>query len=249
VKVALFLDLDDTVFQTRPKCPPGEPVRPAAFGRDRQPLGFRTDRQSALLDLMFGGATVIPTTARNFDAYRRVDLPFSSVAIINFGGVVLLPDGAPDPEWDARVRPRALALAAELLAIHREAERVIAAGGLGVVCRVISDFDMPLYVVAKHPAGDAAALDAVQAAVFGRADPDAYFVHRNGNNLSLVPRFLGKERAVAYVIERHLGPGPVLTIGAGDSLTDAPFLALCDFSLMPRGCQLARRWSPAPRGG
>ena len=107
---------------------------------------------------------------------------------------------------------------------------------------------MPLYLVAKHPGGDAGALDVLQDEVFGRADPAAYFVHRNGNNLSLVPRFLGKERAVEYVVERHLGPEPVLTIGAGDSLTDAPFLALCDFSLMPRGCQLARRWSPDPRG-
>ena len=58
-------------------------------------------------------------------------------------------------------------------------------------------------------------------------------------NLSLVPRFLGKERAVRHVIDAHLGPGPVLTIGVGDSFSDAAFLGVCDHAVVPRGSQLA----------
>src|SRR5687767_11844338 len=113
MRTVVFLDLDDTVFQTRPKCPPGEPLRPAALGRDGLPLSFSTPRQQTLLDL-FASATVVPTTARNLDAFRRVRLPFTSFAVLDFGGVVLLPDGTPDPAWDAIVRPQALALAGEL---------------------------------------------------------------------------------------------------------------------------------------
>jgi predicted mannosyl-3-phosphoglycerate phosphatase (HAD superfamily) len=55
-----------------------------------------------------------------------------------------------------------------------------------------------------------------------------------------VPRFLGKEQAVRHVLGRHVGPGPVLTLGVGDSHSDAPFLSLCDFALLPRGCQLGQ---------
>src|SRR5689334_914937 len=98
----VFLDLDDTILQTRPKCPAGEPIHPAAHGRDGQPLSFITDRQRALLDL-FAAATVIPTTARNHDAFRRVRLLFTGHAILDFGGVILRPDGTPDPGWDAVV--------------------------------------------------------------------------------------------------------------------------------------------------
>src|SRR5829696_6733221 len=105
MRTYVFLDLDDTILQTRLKCPPDEPVHPAAHGRDGQPLSFITDRQRALLDL-FTAATVIPTTARNRDAYRRVRLPFRDHAIIDFGGVILRPDDTPDPAWDAVVRPQ-----------------------------------------------------------------------------------------------------------------------------------------------
>src|SRR5205823_998696 len=96
MRTVLFLDLDDTIFQTRPKCPVGEPVRPAAFRRDGTPLSFMTDRQRALLDVLSRAATVIPTTARSLDAFRRVDLAFGHAAILDFGGVVLTPGGELD---------------------------------------------------------------------------------------------------------------------------------------------------------
>ena len=35
--------------------------------------------------------------------------------------------------------------------------------------------------------------------------------------------------------------GPRLVIGAGDSFTDAPFLGLCDFALLPQQSQLLTR--------
>jgi hypothetical protein len=240
MRTYVFLDLDDTILQTRPKCPPDEPVRPAAFGRDGQPLSFTTDRQQALLDL-FAAATVIPTTARNRDAFRRVRLPFADHAILDFGGVILRPDGTPDPAWDAVVRPQTMVVGAELLALLKDVQAFIAANNLGVNARLIADFDMPLYLVLKHPGGDCEALNTVRGEHWAGIDADRFFVHLTGNNLSLVPRFLGKERAVRHVLDHLLPPGPRLTIGAGDSVTDAPFLGLCDFALLPQNSQLLTR--------
>ena len=240
MRIVCFLDLDDTLFQTEPKCPPGAPLRPAARRRDGTPLSYMSDRQHTLFETLRRAATIIPVTARNLDAFRRVDLPFHDIAILDFGGVVLLADGTLDRSWDAQVRPRARDVAGDLRAHLQAVERLIAQELLGAYARVIADFDMPLYLVIKHPQGDVAKLEPIRAALVEAADPERYFVHCNDNNLSLVPRFLGKERAVQHVLERHLGTDPVLTIGMGDSLTDVGFLDLCDYSLWPRASQIAQ---------
>jgi hypothetical protein len=239
MRIVAFLDLDDTLFQTRPKCPDGEPIHAVAFRRDGTPLSFMTQRQRTLLDVWFRSATVIPTTARNRDALARVDLPFNHAAILDFGGAVLLPGGELDEAWDAQVRPRALELHQELQALHREAERINASRHLGVYARVIVDFDMPLYVVIKHLEGDGSKLLPLQAELAPLVG-EQFRIHANDNNLSIVPRFLGKEHAVRHIIAHHFGNEPLLTLGMGDSLSDAGFLDVCDYGFMPRGCQLAR---------
>jgi len=240
MRTVIFLDLDDSIFQTLPKCPPGEPVVPAAHGRDGAPLSYITARQRALVDMLLRAGTVVPTTARGLDAYRRVDLPFTGPAIVGFGGVILSPDGSPDPDWDALIRPRCAEGEADLQGHLDSTARFIAARGLGAKARIISDLGMPLYLVVKHPEGDHAKLHPIRDELWADACRERFFIHHNGNNLALVPRFLGKERAVRHVLEHNVGPGPVLTIGVGDSLSDAPFLALCDFALLPRGSQLGR---------
>ena len=241
MRVYVFLDLDGTLFQTRPKCPPGIELHPAALRRDGNPLSFMTARQARLFEMLSSSASVIPTTARNLDAFRRVRLPFTSLAILDFGGVILLPDGSPDPDWDARVRPQVIAVAGELERQRAALQSFVEAHHLGVSVRIIGDLDMPLYLVMKHPGGDVSALDRVRREALADLDRERFFVHANDNNLSIVPRFLGKERAAEYVISRHLGSEPVLTIGVGDSFTDAAFMNLCDFALLPHGSQLAAR--------
>ena len=238
MNVYAFLDLDDTLFQTRVKCPPDEPRRSAAFRKDGEPLSFMTDRQARLFELLDAHTTVIPVTGRNRDAFRRVDLPFRSLAVLDFGGVILQRDGNPDPDWDAVVRPQARAAAGELETLLASVSEFSLRGNLGVQARIIGDFDMPLYVVVKHPDGDAAALERIRCEHLATLDLTPYFIHANGNNLSILPRFLGKEQAVRHVLDR-LPSGPRLTIGVGDSRSDIPFLRLCDFLMAPRDSQLA----------
>jgi hypothetical protein len=239
MRLVTFLDLDDTLFQTRPKCPPGASLRPAAFRRDGVELSFMTDQQARLFELLDSAGTVIPTTARNLDAFTRVHLPFRSLAILDFGGVVLLPDGGPDPAWDALVRPSAEAAEAALESLFASLQAYVTARRLKVSVRLIRDFDLPLYVVLKHLRGDIAALEAVHAEALANLDCSRFFVHLNDNNLSVVPRFLGKEKAVRYVLQTHLAGEPLLTLGIGDSWTDLPFMRLCDFVVSPRDSQLA----------
>jgi len=240
MRTVIFLDLDDSIFQTRPKCPPDEPVRPAAFARDGSALSFMTDRQRALLEMMGRAATVVPTTARNLDAFRRVDLAFDHAAILDYGAVVLAPGGELDAVWDAEIRPRLHAFADELTAAHRDAARFVVRSSVGVNVRLVSDFDMTLYLVAKHAGGDGSQLRPLRDALLPLAGSGRFFLHYNDNNLALVPNCLGKEKAVRHVLAHYFTAEPVLTLGVGDSLTDAPFLAECDFAILPRASQLTR---------
>jgi len=235
VRTVVFLDLDDTILQTRPKCPPGEPLLPAARGRDGAPLSFTTGRQRALFELLAASATVVPTTARNLDAFRRVDLPFDSFAVLDFGGVVLLPDGRPDPDWDERIRPQALAAADELAAARCALQAAADRLGLDAPARVIEDFGMPLYALLKCRGAGGVLKE------MSGFDAGHFRAWRSDGQIALVPRFLGKGPAVRHLIDNRLGPGPVLTVGAGDSPADAGFLAECDFCLLPRKSMLAER--------
>ncbi|MCI0377937.1 MAG: hypothetical protein L0215_10040 [Gemmataceae bacterium] len=244
MRVCVFLDLDDTLFQTLPKCPKDEERRPAAFARDGRPNSFMTGKQVRLLEMFEQCAEVIPVTARNLDAFRRVRVPFRSLAILDFGGVVLMPDGSPDRDWEARIRPQAEAAGGTLHALLESVQEFIARKNLGVSARLIHDFDMPLYIVMKHPDGNEDALGRIRAEHLSNLDLSAFFLHQNGNNLSIVPRFLGKEHAVAYVLEKHFAH--VVSIGVGDSLTDVPFLKQCDFLMMPSRSQLVEALPAEP---
>src|SRR5262249_43613304 len=174
MRVVVFLDLDDTLFQTRPKCPPGESLAPGALDHAGQPLSFMTPRQERLLTL-FRGATIVPATARNLAAFRNVTVPFDSFAVLDFGGVVLLPDRSPDAEWDAHVRPRAVKVGPELEHLCATMQGYSEAHRLGVRVRVIGDFGMPLYIVAKHPAGDVSALELLRREALPDLDAQRFF--------------------------------------------------------------------------
>jgi predicted mannosyl-3-phosphoglycerate phosphatase (HAD superfamily) len=67
-----------------------------------------------------------------------------------------------------------------------------------------------------------------------------YFIHRNGNNLAILPNALDKSHAVAYVSEKlRQEHGEILTFGMGDSRSDARFMAACDYAIVPGRSQLA----------
>jgi len=238
MKLFVFLDLDDSIFQTRRKCPSGEPLLPAAVDREGAPNSWMTMRQRALFDLLQSNGTIIPTTARNWSAFRRVQLPFEHAAILNFGGVVLLPDGRVDDRWDANIRPQAMARREPLQRAFEDVSGFVSEQFPGIYARIIEDFDMPLYLVIKQREPRNEALRIVASSGILPSGPE-WLMHYNDNNLSLVPHFLCKEHAVRYVMNHHLGDEPVWTLGIGDSLSDAPFMSLCDHALIPAGSQLA----------
>ena len=240
----LFTDLDDSLFQSREKCPAGALLQPAAFLKDGAPISFSTPRQRAFLTLMQGGMTVIPATARNLNAFRRVDIAFDSYAILNYGGVILLPDGTADAGWLDLMRAEMVAVLSGLQEIMAIMDGYAQSCGFEARTRLIEDFDIPFYVVMKDPQKRSARLaqiDREAVAPWIAASGKDFSVHRNGNNLAVLPQALNKARAVQHLCERlKREHGEILTFGLGDSKSDARFMAACDYAIVPSGSQLAR---------
>jgi predicted mannosyl-3-phosphoglycerate phosphatase (HAD superfamily) len=71
--------------------------------------------------------------------------------------------------------------------------------------------------------------------------PAGWTDHRNSNTVAFLPPYLGKQYAVAHILIGLRARFPNATvIGIGDSITDAPFMQLCDFAMTPSASQLAR---------
>jgi hydroxymethylpyrimidine pyrophosphatase-like HAD family hydrolase len=244
VKKFLFIDLDDTLFQTRAKCSEADHLLPAATLRDGTANSFSTARQRALLEWMSHNATLIPTTARDIESFGRVNLSFNSYSILNFGGLVLKPGGGLDEHWQAQ-------MAAEMAKKQAGLEEVI--GLIDAYCRahelpnrgrLISDAGIPFFALLKDPDKNLERLSLIEQAVLApwlNTPGCDYVLHSNGNNLALMPKSLDKSRAVEYVSGLlRAEHGEIITLGMGDSRSDAAFMALCDYAIIPRASQLAR---------
>ena len=243
MKKFLFADLDDTLFQTFEKCGGADALEPTAYYKDGSVCSYTTRAQRAFLSFIQDGMTVIPTTARDQDALRRVHLPFSSYAIIDYGGVVLEPGGGVDHAWLEGMRTAMSAALPGLQELAAHIDGHAARTGYGARARMVEDFATPFFLVVKEPdriAGRLALLEHEVVRPWIEDGARQYVVHRNGNNLAILPKALDKAHAAAHVATRlRTEHGDIVTIGMGDSRSDARFMAACDYALIPRGTQLA----------
>jgi hydroxymethylpyrimidine pyrophosphatase-like HAD family hydrolase len=244
----LFVDLDDTLFQTRRKLPHGDldNARPAAYLRNGEPISYATEKQQRLWQGLSQGFRIVPVTARDYDAFHRVDLPFSHEAVLNHGGTVLQADRRLDEQWHAHISAAVGDYAEDLQALAAAIQRYRSAtGDAGLKPRLIEDFGVCWYLVVKHESGKEQALDILKRDIvlhFPAVASGKLYLHGNGNNLAILPKPVNKADAVAYLLHgfnaRH--GCELLTLGMGDSLTDAPFMALCDYAVIPHNTQLHR---------
>lgn len=243
VAIAL-VDLDDTLFQSLRKCPedvPGHQLTVMARDRAGAPLSFATPRQMAWIDWLRSGTLLVPVTGRSVDALNRVELDFD-YAVAAHGGVVLRPGGELCAQWHGRIGKAATDCRDALEEIAERFRIAASNQSLEINVRLIGEADLALYVVAKHRHPDREIELHQLAGEIGQNLDSSWTLHINGNNVAFLPPYLGKRHAVAHLLEELRGRHPDLpVIGLGDSLTDAPFLQLCDFAMMPSGSQLARR--------
>lgn len=240
----IFLDLDDTLFQTLRKCAPGvdnQTLQVRAFLPDGTANSFATQKQQWLWHWLSKGFKIVPVTARDVHAFERVNLPFQEEVVLNHGAVILDKQRAVDKVWRNRIMQTLPSYHEKLLEIWAEVE-LYAQRRTGFKPRLVNDFDITWYGVIKHSDGAEAILKTLLDEIIKPhphvVDGSLYW-HLNGNNLALLPEIINKESAVSYLLDGYRKQHPeLITFGAGDSKTDAPFMALCDYALIPKNTQL-----------
>ena len=239
----LFLDLDDTVFQTRRKCASLEQATPAAFTLSGEPSSYYLPKQKTLLALLHEQWRIIPTTARTQAAYARVDLaiPCNDGVILNHGATILDEKGQEDAEWRAYLEPKLAVVQVFFGELKQVIEQYAEQHNLELLVRIIHEAGLDFYVEVRHHQAIYAELQTVLVhCVQPLLEKFTVFqAYLNSNSLTILPRSVNKSHAVNYRLEALKQQyGEILTMGMGDSLSDAPFIAQCDYAMIPRGAQL-----------
>lgn len=240
----IFLDLDDTLFQTLRKCPEDTSrLQVRATLADGTPNSFATPQQQWLWTWLQQGFRVVAVTARDVSAFYRVSLPFREEVVLNHGAVILTPQGTIDNEWMSRLMAELPDYQQKLLSVWSAVD-YYCQRHQGFKTRLVNDFGITWYGVLKHRDGTETPLKRVLEAVIKNHPlvlSGCLYWHLNGNNLAILPNSIRKENAVRYLLTRYQQQySDLITFAAGDSYTDAPFLGLCDYALIPKNTQLAK---------
>lgn len=238
-RIFLLADVDDNLISGGREAP--VPGAVAVAWDTRGACGFLTPKQKVMLDWFYAGCEVVPTTARSTDAYHRFKLPFRRYAITAFGGTILGANGKPLKSWHNHIATDAAEAKPVLASLNEAVLTEAGRQSIDVRVNLLTDFDIPMFLSVKHNQRNLDEL-AVIAAVIRAGVPQGWTVHLNGNFLAAYPPFLGKEKAVRWFIDNIVPEGAV-TIGMGDSLTDGPFMALCDYAMMPTQSQNFRAFA------
>lgn len=239
-------DLDDTLFRSLVKHPDPIGLSRVTTAKNGHHGHMNTAQRGLFAALRTTGA-VIPVTARSSEAFGRVHLDFGTRrAVLANGAVIRDEAGLPDAEWSAhtaRIGRRFDPLFAEMSAL------IQAKFGPAARSWVVREAGAPVYFCVKMNAPEEQAvwngISTARELLTEKLDLSGVWGHVNGNNLSLTPVGISKRDACVHLIEQLGDRGGAPLIGMGDSLTDLPFMGLCDFMMIPTGSQISGLISPS----
>lgn len=229
-----FADVDDMLISTVRQSPV-DGSQPAAVDDKGAVCGWLTPKQSRFLEMFRGQVNIVLTTARTSKGVSQLSLPIKGYAIVSFGGVIRQPDGSVEPRFRALMAAQCVQSRPVLNELLELIQASCKARNINARARVASDDGLDLFLSVKHNERNVEELQVLREVLEKRL-PSGWRLHHNGNFLAAMPPFLGKEIAVQWFMNNIAGKD-ILTIGMGDSLTDLPFMELCDFAVMPTQSQ------------
>lgn len=236
IKPYIFVDLDDTLFQTNRRCSPADDFTIATTDKSGQPLSFMKPRQKMFVDWMNHTGKLIPVTARSVEALSRVKMNFSHGAVCSHGGTILNADGSVDQQWHDQVEA-GLHSYQSLLANLPELLLKAAVPYGSIRTWIVEENGLGLYAVAKQNEPVSLFLKEL----VNHLPPEyrsQFYIHSNANNLAIIPKAISKALAVRYLMENKLHDiDDSFLLGFGDSLSDFEFLAECDWFGLPKSSQ------------
>jgi hydroxymethylpyrimidine pyrophosphatase-like HAD family hydrolase len=238
----VFLDLDDTILQTRRKKDRSD-LEPAALDQDGNPVSFMTPAQVFLVNNLSKNFDLIPVTARNRESFGRVKISFRKGAILNFGGTILTPLWEIDKKYLNIITPMAKEAKGLLEETLRNGNKLCKQEKFKARLRIIGEDDLSFYLVAKTEPDRLSELSALKDELSKLVPADEGSFYLNDNNLSFLPSYLDKSFAVdyfikTYILRQFIVRDDLVILGIGDSNSDRGFLCLCDYVIIPTGSQL-----------
>lgn len=241
IKPLIFIDLDDTLFQTQRRAVPSANARIASIDQHGQALAYMQPKQHLFSDWLFASAEVIPVTARSIEALRRVKLPFQSAAICSHGGSIIDAQQHIDSTWLKRQQQQLKPLNNCMHNIVAQLQHEALAFG-SIRTWLVEEQGLNIYAVAKQNHHDrpnplflTELISKLPSSML-----EQFYLHLNGNNLAIIPNVISKKSAVQFYLDTHDPLQQRVVLGFGDSLSDFGFLSCCDWFGMPQHSQLHR---------
>jgi hydroxymethylpyrimidine pyrophosphatase-like HAD family hydrolase len=232
----IFSDLDDTIFQTARKMEGGAEQATLASKALNGSHSYLSGSQALMMDWLLASTRFIPVTARSTEALQRCTLSFEDYQVCSNGAVILMPDGTPDMHWLSIMKGEAEAAAGYLNDLLAFVQTKTAPGRFR--CWIVEEFGTGFYFCVKSNEG-ADILDELEDGL-GSIAGTQLVRHRNDNNLSYTPAAISKRFAVQYLAQKLQSEPRVPVFGMGDSLTDLPFMSICDMLVIPKNSQINR---------
>jgi len=230
--IFLFIDLDDTLFQTKRKNPNG--VIPATQSAQAGKGSYMTTAQHLFWELFYHSEKVkiIPTTARDLQQYHNTWLstaPRIDTAILYFAGMIF-DQNTEEKQWQQHIKQAYQQLNWPISQLFTQVKKIVGNHPQFHLYNV-DNYYITLKANANCPL---TTRESVFSQLKSLQNPE-YFIHQNDRAFSFVPHFIDKKYAVQYLIETYQ---PELTLGVGDSLTDWSFMQQCNFRIWPQNVQI-----------
>jgi len=179
------------------------------------------------------GMSFIPTTARNLASYQRSIFyknPKIKYVILNFGGLLLI-DNKEDKEWTKQMQ-ESYSKVTSLESIYTQASRHFEEDNIKLQIKIIDSYYISIYN--KFDLDNQEMLSKIRNSLKAFLDTKSdFYLYENGNSFAILPHFLNKKYAVEHLIKRY---NPILSIGAGDNISDLDFMKMADFKFLPDKC-------------
>ena len=230
-KIFFFTDIDDTLIQTARKTDFTKQTVVASYDKEGKESSFFYEGTKLFIDTIIdAGINFIPTTARNLDAYKRTLFYKNekiTYVILNFGALILV-NNKEDKEWSNYMLQKYNSIPA-IDTVYNALNMKFKEESLEVTIKIIDSYYISIYN--KYNLDNKIILKKIkkQLELF-LLENKQYYLYENGNSFGILPLFLNKKFAVEYLIKKEL---PLLTIGAGDNISDLDFMKLTNFKLLP----------------
>lgn len=234
MKTLFFIDLDDTIFQTKRKNVDG--IYQATVSENIDSYSYMTEAQKTFLDIFLNSndVKIIPLTARDYNQYKRVELSNHdkiTSASVYFSGMII-DNNEIDKEWSKYIEKCYKSLKTSMEDMFKYMKKYVDDDKFKLY--MLDDY----YPVIKNRNKDSNVYikeNTLLADKLKEIITDEYFMHFNSNNISILPNFLNKVNSMNYFIKKYK---PSLILGSGDSITDLDFMNKCHFKMIPINSQI-----------